>query len=114
MFHASKKARRPALWLMAAAVIPLSMLVLSLSPAEESASALYIVSNDGGVVDLEEPEAQVFLTDAGAELVSRQGSSDPVPDRRYAGHHRSGGPGRADDHGLSGGDSDPAPLPYGD
>ncbi len=76
MFHASKKARRPALWLMAAAVIPLSMLVLSLSPAEESASALYIVSNDGGVVDLEEPEAQVFLTDAGAELVSRQGSSD--------------------------------------
>ena len=77
MFQASKKARTLALWLIAAAAIPISVFALSLtlSSAEEDASALYIVSNDG-IVDLEEPEAQVFLTGAGAELVSRQGSSD--------------------------------------
>ncbi len=77
MFQASKKARTLALWLIAAAAVPLSVFAMSLAftPAEEEASALYIVSNDG-MVDLEEPEAQVFLTSAGAELVSRQGGSD--------------------------------------
>lgn len=77
----SKKSKLSALTLkrlVAVAAVPtLSILALLLTPhpTDEDASAMYLVSNDS-YVDLDDPSANVFLTDGSAELVSRQDGSD--------------------------------------
>lgn len=78
MFERSKKAPGLAGRLIAvAAVVPLSVfaLLLALHPAEEDAAALYVVANDA-YVPVDELNADVFLTDGSAELVSRSDGSD--------------------------------------
>lgn len=78
MFERSKKAASLVKWLTAVAAVPvLSLLALTLTvgPADHSAKALYIVSNDA-YVDLNEQNADIFLTDASAELVDRSSGSD--------------------------------------
>lgn len=82
MFERSKKAASLLKWLIAVAAVPaLSLLALSLTPhpTDSDATALYIVANDS-YMDLDEPDAEVFLTDASAELVSRSSGSDLLLD----------------------------------
>lgn len=78
MFERSKKATSLAKWLIAVAAVPaLSLLALTLTanPTDSGANALYIVANDA-YVDLDEQNAEVFLTDASAELVDRSNGND--------------------------------------
>ena len=78
MFERSKKATSLLKWLIAVAAVPaLSLLALTLTanPTDSDANALYIVANDA-YVDLNEQNAEVFLTDASAELVDRSNGND--------------------------------------
>lgn len=78
MFERSKKAASFFKRLTAVAAVPvLSLLALTLmvDPADSTANALYIVSNEA-YVDLTEQNADIFLTDASAELVDRSSGSD--------------------------------------
>jgi len=78
MFERSKKAAFVWKWLIAVAAVPaLSLLALSLTPhpTDSDATALYIVANDA-YTHVDEPDAEVFLTDASAELVSRSNGND--------------------------------------
>lgn len=78
MFERSKKAASLVKRLTAVAAVPvlsLLALILTIDPADNTAQALYIVSNDA-YVDLNEPNADIFLTDASAELVDRSSGSD--------------------------------------
>lgn len=78
MFERSKKATSLVKWLIAVAAVPaLSLLALTLTatPTDSDANALYIVANDA-YVDLNAQNAEVFLTDASAELVDRSNGND--------------------------------------
>lgn len=82
MFERSKKAARVWKRLIVVAAVPaLSLLALSLMPhpTDSDASALYIVANDT-YTHVDEPDAEVFLTDASAELVARSNGSDLLLD----------------------------------
>ena len=78
MFERSKKAASVLKWLVAVAAVPaISVLALTLTPhpTDHDAEALYVVTNDA-YVDVDELDAEVFLTDSSAELVSHGNGSD--------------------------------------
>ena len=66
-------------WLIAAAVLPLSIfaLILTFRPAEENAEALYVVTNNV-YVHVDELTGDVFLTDDSAQLVSRENGNELI------------------------------------